>query len=57
MPWGASLVGLVHGDVQAGEPDRVARGGEPPSVSELSQDRDRGQLPDAELSEQRLAAG
>src|ERR1700729_425994 len=56
MPRGASLVGLVHGDVQPGEPDRVARGGEPAGGAALGQDRDRGQLSDAELPQQRLAA-
>ena len=56
MPGGAALVGLVHGDVQASEPDRVARGGEPPRVAELGQDRHRGQLTHAELRQQRPAA-
>jgi hypothetical protein len=53
---GASLIGLVHGDVQAGEPDRLARGREPLGVAELGQDRDRGQLPNPELAQQRFAA-
>ena len=52
----AALVGLVHGDVQAGEADRVTGGGEPAGVAELGQDRHRGQLPDPELGQQRLAA-
>jgi hypothetical protein len=56
MPGRASLIGLMHGDVQAGIADRLAGGGEPAGVAQLREDRDRGQLPDAELTHQRLAA-
>ena len=45
----------MDGDVQTSEPDRVAGGAEPAGVSELGQDRDSNQLPDAELAHQRLA--
>ncbi len=57
MPGGTSLIGLMHGDVQTCEANRVAGGREPTGVSELGQDRDRDQLPDPELPEPRLAAG
>ena len=46
VPWCATLIGLVHGDVQPGVADRLARGGEPGAVAELGEDRDRGQLAD-----------
>ena len=44
---GAGLVGLVHGDVQAGVADRFARGREAAGVAELGEDRDGGQRADA----------
>ena len=56
MPGSASRIGLVHGDVQSGEPDYVPGGGEPAGVTDLGEDRDRGQLTDAESAHQHLAA-
>src|ERR671934_931567 len=53
----AALIGPIHGDVQADVADGVARGGEPAAVAELSEDRHRGQLTDAVVAHQRLAAG
>jgi hypothetical protein len=53
----AALVGLMHGDVQAGVADGVARGGEPARVAEPGEDRDRRQRPDAVVAHQRPAAG
>jgi hypothetical protein len=47
----------VHGDVHPGITDRLARRREPAGVSELREDRHRGQLTDPEVTHQRLAAG
>ena len=57
VPGRAALIGLVDGDVHPGVADRLARGGEPGAVTELGEDRDRGQLPDPVVRHQRLAPG
>ncbi len=58
MPWGTAGIGLVDGDIQAGVTNGVARVLKAAGVAELSEDRDRGQLPDpVDLIDQRPAAG
>jgi hypothetical protein len=42
VPGCASLVGLVHRDVQTGVADRFPGGGEAVRVAKLGEDRDRG---------------
>jgi hypothetical protein len=57
----ARLIGLRDGDVEPGEAHGVTRGREAAGVAELGQDRDAGELADAEVALQgqaaRLAAG
>ena len=45
-PGGAFAVGGVHGDVQPGEPDRLAGGGEPARAAQPAGQRQRGDRPD-----------
>ena len=51
------LIGLVHGDVHPGVPDRETGRGEAGAVTQLGQDRDRDQRPDPVVSHERLAPG
>jgi hypothetical protein len=56
VPGRAALIGLVHGDIQAGVTDGVPRGGKAARVTELGEDRDRGERADALVRHQRSAA-
>src|ERR1039457_1967566 len=47
VPGGAPAIAGVHGDVQPGEPDCLARGGEPPGTAQPAGQRQRGDRPDS----------
>jgi hypothetical protein len=56
MPAGASAVGGVDGDIEAGVTDGVSRGGKASAVAELRPDRDRDERTDSVVDLQRAAS-
>jgi hypothetical protein len=56
MPGTAPMIGLMHGDVQPGEPDHVAGGREPAGVTGSERIATAINSPNPELTHQQLAA-